>query len=195
MKKQTLNVILNPFIRIAGMKALTWGALGLMASTFLSWASGYHYHGLLHFGPAPNPAWWCYLTEHLIVWLVPSMLFYLGGIIFSHSKIRLVDVLGTVLFAQIPMIVMNLIYCLPPMRVLEQITPETAPAQLLSTPDFHIAILLSMVCLPFLIITLIWMVLALKVSCNLKKAGLWIVGFVGIIGGDIICRWLIGQLY
>ena len=69
--KNKVKLIVNPFIRIAGGQALIWGFLGLIVSTLLCWISGYHYHGLLHFGPAPNPAWWCYLAEHLIVWLIP----------------------------------------------------------------------------------------------------------------------------
>ena len=97
--KNKVKLIVNPFIRIAGGQALIWGFLGLIVSTLLCWISGYHYHGLLHFGPAPNPAWWCYLAEHLIVWLIPALLFYLGGLFLSHSRIRVIDVLGTVLFA------------------------------------------------------------------------------------------------
>ena len=53
MKNQKIEKVVNPFIRIAGTQALLWGALGLVVSTLLSWLSGYHYHGLLHFGPAP----------------------------------------------------------------------------------------------------------------------------------------------
>ena len=85
--KNKVKLIVNPFIRIAGGQALIWGFLGLIVSTLLCWISGYHYHGLLHFGPAPNPAWWCYLAEHLIVWLIPALLFYLGGlsVSFPHS--------------------------------------------------------------------------------------------------------------
>ena len=140
--KKRIEILINPFIRIAGMQALAWGILGLVISTLLSWASGYHYHGLLHFGPAPNPAWWCYLAEHLIVWLVPATLFYLGGLIFSHSKIRIIDVFGTILFAQLPMLVMNLINFLPPMQVLSQIDPTMSTAEILSMPYFHLAIVL-----------------------------------------------------
>ena len=89
--KNKVKLIVNPFIRIAGGQALIWGFLGLIVSTLLCWISGYHYHGLLHFGPAPNPAWWCYLAEHLIVWLIPALLFYLGGLFLSHSRIRVID--------------------------------------------------------------------------------------------------------
>ena len=120
MGNKVIEQIVNPFIRIAGMKALGWGVLGLAVSTWICWISGYHYHGLLHFGPAPNPAWWCYLAEHLI---------------------------------------------------------------------------LSLLGLPFLIVMLVWMFNALKVSCNLKSWQLWTVALVGIIGGDVLCRIVIGWLY
>ena len=134
MGNKVIEQIVNPFIRIAGMKALGWGVLGLAVSTWICWISGYHYHGLLHFGPAPNPAWWCYLAEHLIVWLIPALLFFLGGVFLSHSHIRIVDVLGTVLFAQLPLLVMNLISLLPPMRMLSQMDMNMSPEKLLTSP-------------------------------------------------------------
>lgn len=136
-EKEIVERCVNPFIWIAGMPALLWGVLGLVASTLLSWASGYHYHGLLHFGPAPNPAWWCYLAEHLIVWLVPALIFYLGGIVLSRSRIRIVDVFGTVLFAQIPLIGMNLINILPPMKTLLHLNPNMPPQELLAQGKEH----------------------------------------------------------
>ena len=75
MNKQHLYGLINPFERIAGLEALLWGLAGMVVSTALSFYSGWHYHGLLHFGPAPNPAWWCYAVEHLAVWLIPAVMF------------------------------------------------------------------------------------------------------------------------
>ena len=172
-----------------------WGFLGLIVSTLLCWISGYHYHGLLHFGPAPNPAWWCYLAEHLIVWLIPALLFYLGGLFLSHSRIRVIDVLGTVLFAQLPLLGMNLISLLPAMRMMSQMNMNMSPEEMLAQPYFILAMILTLLGLPFLILTLIWMFNALKVSCNLKQWKLWTVALIGIIGGDVLCRFLIGWLY
>ena len=45
-----------------------------------------------------------------------------GGLFLSHSRIRVIDVLGTVLFAQLPLLGMNLISLLPAMRMMSQIT-------------------------------------------------------------------------
>lgn len=193
--KNKVKLIVNPFIRIAGGQALIWGFLGLIVSTLLCWISGYHYHGLLHFGPAPNPAWWCYLAEHLIVWLIPALLFYLGGLFLSHSRIRVIDVLGTVLFAQLPLLGMNLISLLPAMRMMSQMNMNMSPEEMLAQPYFILAMILTLLGLPFLILTLIWMFNALKVSCNLKQWKLWTVTLIGIIGGDVLCRFLIGWLY
>ena len=193
--KNKVKLIVNPFIRIAGGQALIWGFLGLIVSTLLCWISGYHYHGLLHFGPAPNPAWWCYLAEHLIVWLIPALLFYLGGLFLSHSRIRVIDVLGTVLFAQLPLLGMNLISLLPAMRMMSQMNMNMSPEEMLAQPYFILAMILTLLGLPFLILTLIWMFNTLKVSCNLKQWKLWTVALIGIIGGDVLCRFLIGWLY
>ena len=193
--KNKVKSIVNPIIRITGSKALIWGFLGLIVSTLLCWISGYHYHGLLHFGPAPNPAWWCYLAEHLIVWLIPALLFYLGGLFLSHSRIRVIDVLGTVLFAQLPLLGMNLISLLPAMRMMSQMNMNMSPEEMLAQPYFILAMILTLLGLPFLILTLIWMFNALKVSCNLKQWKLWTVALIGIIGGDVLCRFLIGWLY
>lgn len=193
--KNKVKLIANPFIRIAGGQALIWGFLGLIVSTLLCWISGYHYHGLLHSGPAPNPAWWCYLAEHLIVWLIPALLFYLGGLFLSHSRIRVIDVLGTVLFAQLPLLGMNLISLLPAMRMMSQMNMNMSPEEMLAQPYFVLAMILTLLGLPFLILTLIWMFNALKVSCNLKQWKLWTVALIGIIGGDVLCRLLIEWLY
>lgn len=193
--KNKVKLIVNPFIRIAGGQALIWGFLGLIVSTLLCWILGYHYHGLLHFGPAPNPAWWCYLAEHLIVWLIPALLFYLGGLFLSHSRIRVIDVLGTVLFAQLPLLGMNLISLLPAMRMMSQMNMNMSPEEMLAQPYFVLAMILTLLGLPFLILTLIWMFNALKVSCNLKQWKLWTVALIGIIGGDVLCRLLIAWLY
>lgn len=157
--------------------------IGLSLSWFASFWTG------------PNPAWWCYLAEHLIVWLIPALLFYLGGLFLSHSRIRVIDVLGTVLFAQLPLFGMNLISLLPAMRMMSQMNMNMSPEEMLAQPYFILAMILTLLGLPFLILTLIWMFNALKVSCNLKQWKLWTVALIGIIGGDVLCRFLIGWLY
>lgn len=195
MKKQWMNFLINPFERIAGFQALSWGLLGMVVSTVICYQSGWHYHGLLHFGPAPNPAWWCFAVEHLVVWIVPAVLFYLGGLILSRSRIRLVDVVGTVAFAQLPFILMNLFNLLPPIQNMTKLDMTMPPAEMVAQPGFLLGIWLSVIGMIFLIWGLVWMYKALKVSCNLKGYQLGIFYCVGVFGGDVLCRYLIGMCY
>lgn len=195
MKKLWMNFMINPFERIAGFQALSWGLLGMVVSTVICYQSGWHYHGLLHFGPAPNPAWWCFAVEHLVVWIVPAVLFYLGGLILSRSRIRLIDVVGTVAFAQLPFILMNLFNLLPPIQNMTKLDMTMPPAEMVAQPGFLLGIWLSVIGMIFLIWGLVWMYKALKVSCNLKGYQLGILYCVGVFGGDVLCRYLIGMCY
>ena len=202
MNKRWINFFLNPFERIAGLQALGWGFAGLVLSTALAYATNYHYHGLLHFGPAPNPAWWCFAAEHIIVWLIPALLFYIGGFFLSRSHIRPADVFGTVLFAQIPLIFTNLIAFLPIYKQMAQINPQDTQErqiaqalELIAQPGFWVSIWLSFVILAFVIWMGYWMYKALAVSCNLKGKALGILFCVALFGGDVLCRLIINCLY
>ena len=190
-----IKLLLNPFKKIAGFKALSWGFIGLIAATALSIAANYHYHGLLHFGPAPNNAWWCFAAEHIIVWLVPSILFCIGGMILSGSKIRIIDIFGTTLFAQIPFVIMNLFALPPVVQRAINIDPDMSIQEIAVQPDFIMGMMIIFVSLIFLILALVWMFNALRVSCNLKRGKLAIVYITGIVLGDFICRLIIKQLY
>lgn len=187
--------LFRPFEKIAGWKALGWGVVGTAVSTVLGYYAGYHYHGLLHFGPASNDAWWVYAVERGTVWFVPALLFWIGGLILSRSRIRAVDVFGTVAFAQLPLIGMNLFAFTPPMqrlngydmsRSIEEIAKDT---RLMSDAMF------SLIGVIFLVWALIWMFNALKTSCNLKGARLGIWYALAVIGGDLLCRVVISSFY
>lgn len=195
MKKETLLLLINPFQKIAGFQALNWGLAGLIVSTVLSTATGYHYHGLLHFGPAPNPAWWCFVAEHLIIWLIPSILFYGCTVCFSKSHIRIIDVFGTVLFAQIPFVFMNLFTFIPAVQKSMNIDTNIPLEQIARQPEFIIGSMILLISSIFLILTLIWMYQALRVSGNLKGGKLVAIYIAGIILSDVICRLIIKQLY
>ncbi len=114
---------------------------------------------------------------------------------FSHSRIRAIDVLGTVLFAELPLLGMTLIYLTPPMQMMANMDMSMSPQELLAQPFILPAVILSLLGIPFLLLTLVWLFNALKVSCNLKGWHLWAVVLVGILGGDVLCRMLISHLY
>ena len=195
MKKETLSLLFNPFKKIAGFKALCWGFIGLIASMVLSIVTNFHYQGFLRFGGALKSAWWFFAAEHLAVWLVPATLFYIGGLIFSGSKIRIIDIFGTTLFAQIPFVIMNLFVLPPVVQRAMNIDLNMSLQNIVTDPDYISGTRIFMVSIIFLILTLVWMFNALRVSCNLKGGKLAIVYIVGILLGDFICKLIIKQLY
>lgn len=195
MVKNKVELIMNLFIRIAGGQVSVWGFLGLTVSALLCWTLGRHYRGLPHFGLASNPARWYYLAEHLIVWLIPALLFYLGGFFPSHSRIRMIDVLGIVLFAQLPLFGTNLISLLSAMRMMSQMNMNTSPEETLAQPYSTLAAILILLGLPFLMLTLTRAFSVSKVSYNLRQWRLWTVASIGIIGGDVLRRFPIRRLY
>lgn len=190
-----LTLFLNPFVKIAGGKALLWGLSGMIVSVATAYYSGLHYHGLMHFGSATNDTLPCYAIEHIVVWAVPALIFYIGGLMLSKSNIRIVDVAGTVAFAQLPFILMNLFFLLPPMRHLSQMDFNLPPMELLKQPGILLGLWLSLVSVIFLVWVLVWMFNALKVSCNLKGKKLGILYAAAIIGGDVACRFIIRLFY
>ena len=193
--KKNLSFITNPFDQIAGFKALIWGLFGMTISIVLSYLSGWHYHGLLHFGPAPNSALWCYAIEHIIVWLIPSVFFYIGGLLLSRSKIRLIDVLGTVAFAQLPLLINSLVQLSPPLQQFLIIDTNMPIEEITKQPGYTLGASVSMILVVFLVWTLIWMFKALRISCNLKGFKLTMLYIISIGGGEMIIRYLIRMCY
>ncbi len=185
----------NPFYTIAGWKALAWGLLGMAVATAGSMAAHLHYHGLMHYGSAPNDAWWCYTAEHLVVWLVPAAIFYVAGLLLSPSRIRLIDVLGTTAFAQIPFAVMNLFYLPEQVQTFIALTPEELAGKI-SQESYWLPIVGWLTpSLLFLAVVLCWLAVALKTSCNLRGWRLLLGYAAGIIGGDMACRLIISLMY
>ena len=196
MMNEVLKFIKNPFYRVAGYTSLVWGVAGMVVSTAIAYWGCIHFHGLLHYGGAPNEAWWCFVVEHLAVWLVPSVLIYISSLFLSRSHVRPVDVLGTVAFAQLPFVLLSLCMALPPVREVVTIQSLQAVEQLLYETGWILSVVwIGAVGLLMSIWVLYWIFRAIAISCNLRGRNLWIVFILGAFVGDILCRYLIGLCY
>lgn len=191
MNRQSL--FFNPFTKIAGWQALLWGLAGLVISAIIGYAAKTHYHGMLNFGIAFNNSAWLFFAERFVVWLVPAIILYIAGLIFSKSGIRPVDVFGTMAFAQLPLIAMNPL-TMPIMKMgYERFINSTKG--LPDDSNLFVTVILSIFLVLFLVMALIWMFNAAKVSCNLKGWKLWVSYLLAIIGGDVLCRIIISAMY
>ncbi len=197
----TWKTFFSPAEKIAGSRALLWGVAGLAVSALCAVFNGMHPNGLLNFVPRPADAAWLSLVEYLIIWLVPAAVFYGLGAALSSSRVRAIDVLGTTAFALLPLVAVNLTQLLPPIRaVYDELTAAVLGGAQLDmariiavtlNPLFMLHILLLMAAL---VLMMIWLFKAVKVSCNLKGGRLWTVFLVGVLGGDLLCKLLIGLI-
>ena len=194
------KTFLRPFERIAGGRALLFGLAGIVLSILSSVATGFKLNGLLQYRLSVDVAWWSLAAEHLVVWLIPALLFWGGGLILSKSRIRLLDVLGTTAFAQLPLLPMIWYNMLPPIRsVLLEMDAILRSGNLpsvawMSQAQVQTGMLLMIVGIVFMVWMLIWMYNALRVSCNLKGGAAVGVYVVGVVIGDLLCRIVIGLL-
>jgi hypothetical protein len=199
--KNCWKTFISPFDKVAGARALAVGVGGLVVSIVLSIFSGLHAHGLLHYGYAPVDDWWVHAVEYIVIWLVPAVIIWGLGAALSRSRIRPVDIFGTVAFSLLPLVVMNLLWFLPAMKQLLELAASptdllTQMQSLMFDPSFLVPMTVaSLIMCVAMVLMLVWLFRAVKVVCNLSGWRLWTVYLVGVVGGDIVCRILIGLMY
>lgn len=100
-KPATYKWLFNPFRYIAGGKALLIGLISMFLASVVSYFSKTHFDGAIdiHFGAGGSYS--IFLLEQCVAWISLTGLFYLIGLIFSKSKIRFIDVAGTIAMARV----------------------------------------------------------------------------------------------
>lgn len=178
-----ITFLFKPFIRIAGVQALLLGLLVISITAVVCSYGHCHFDGLLdtHIG-APKPML-VYFCESLIDWFSVSCTFYVAGLIFSSSKIRIIDVMGTSALARWPMLLLALI----------SLYPFHQPKGI---HDISVGLIcFSLVALVFTIWMIVLLYQAFVISCNMK-GGKAIGSFIGaIILAELFSKFIIFKLY
>jgi len=186
MKQQKSSWLLNPFLRIAGAQALGIGLAAMALTATLAYLGAIHLDGILDLHYCGEAHWSIYFWEGLINWGIMVVLLYLSGAVFSDSKIRLIDVLGTHALARFPFLVMVGVALLTASST-KQVTAYImstlhGAGELMAVSAGHWAvfILSTAVSLLTLVWAIIWMYRAYSVSCNLQgKKG--IISFIAVL--------------
>jgi hypothetical protein len=177
LKQMKINYLYNPFTRIAGLKSLITGLFALLLTTYLSFWTGTHFNGLSNIDFAKDSGFIFFLVEHLSSWISISIFFYLSGLFLSKSKIRVIDILGTLLFARIPLIITPLIRIFP---FFQSFVFQSWEMYLI---------------LGIYLFSLIWTIILLfngfKISCNLKNVKLITSFIISLIIAEITTRLII----
>jgi len=172
------TLLFNPFVYLAGGRALALGLAGILAAGAASLPSRTHFDGVLdaHVGGHASPLF--ILAEGFIDWFSLALVLAVCGKLVSTTAFRLIDVFGTQALARWPTIFIALL-TLPPAflnysnALLAQVlrNPLQLPPMNGDAIYFFTATLLM---LPIVVWMVALMYNAYAVSCNIRglRAGL-----------------------
>lgn len=195
--KETFSFLINPFVRIAGGKALSIGLIVFVVSILLAYCGNMVFDGVVdaHFSKDIN------LLRAFIIPTVALVIFivslYIAGRLLSKSSIRFIDVAGTVTLARAPYLLISLAVLIPGVY-----DYNVTIAQNLLTQSFsEISVMQWLVFFLFIAVTMIasiWFVIlaykAFSVSCNISGSK-GIIGYiVALLFSEIVAGVVIYQL-
>lgn len=175
--------IFNPFVYIAGFKALILGLVAMLITAPIAFYGRVHFDGAIDLHVGAKTAYWLYLAEPLLAWIIVAITFYLTGIILSKSKIRFIDFIGTTALARVAMLPGAIISLLPP---IQHLSPENM------TPAMVLASIL-------LLVPMIWLIALLYnafiISANIK-GGKAIIGFItALVLAEVISKMALHYIF
>lgn len=190
--------LFNPFARVAGGKALGWGAAAIAAAAVTGFFGHTHFDGVLdnHTG-APAPLW-LFLAEGVVDWLCLAGILLAAGRIISRTAFRTIDVLGTQALARWPAFAMTLI-ALPP--VFRRFGNDLAAQALRGGPirfqgtDAAMFIILLVLMIPFYFWMIVLMYKAFSVACNVKGVKAIATFIAALVVAEILSKLIITALF
>jgi hypothetical protein len=103
------SMLINPFQKIAGSKALLIGLILMVVMSIVGAFANIYYDGSLGYFLAHNlktgmkPNFWLLFYQNMIGTLTLASLFFITALFFRQKKIRFIDFFGTVALARYPM--------------------------------------------------------------------------------------------
>jgi hypothetical protein len=200
-KRKLSTWLFNPFLYVAGAKALLIGWTAILLAGFLASLSKTHFDGVLdmHTGIAAPSG--IFLAEGFVDWICLTVALLIAGRIMSRTSFRTIDLAGTQALARWPTVLVSLI-ALPPgyqrfsAHLIEQFLKRGERIEFAGADAFvFAAVVLGMILL------LCWMVLLMyrsySVSCNLRGAKA-VLSFIGaLIVAEILSKaawyWFLNQ--
>lgn len=185
---------INPFQRIAGIQALLVGGLVCLAQVLESYFFQTRFDGVLdiHFGVVSTIG--SAISEMIISVLSISLIFGLCGKLLISKKMRWVDLLGTITFARIPLLIIPFFNLTGYFSTLSSkmesgVKKGTVPS-LVSTEIVWLTII-GLVSTLVLIWYVTWLFQALKTSTNGKGIKFTII-FIGcLILAEMLSKFLL----
>lgn len=183
--------LFNPFVYIAGVRALLIGGGIMIITAVVAFYSRAHFDGALdmHCG-APTQFWqsWLESSIDLASLVIP---FYILGRIFSDTTVRLIDIVGTVALARWPMLLMALLAFMPVPYPTGDMPSMNEIFKLLANPYFIVQVILT---IPLIVWNVALLYNAYSVSTNLKKSKAVVTFIAGLIIAEVLSKVTLAEL-
>ena len=183
--RKPVTLLFNPFVYIAGGKALGLGLAAILVASLLGSLSNTHFDGVLDTHMGAHAPLWFFLAEGLVDWLSLAVVLLAAGKLISRTAFRAVDVIGTQALARWPTLLVSLV-TLPPgvQRFTNDLVQQfLKPGQggHFNPADAVVFGIAVVVMIPALCWMIYLMYKAYSVSCNVKGAkgiGTFIAGLI-----------------
>lgn len=198
-KKRVITWLFNPFMYIAGAKALVIGLIAIAAAAFISSMVNVHLDGVLDLHIGKVTPLWIYFAEGFINWLCMTIVLVCAGFILKGISFRVIDVASTQALARWPMVLSAISGLLPVnQRVMDELVKVAQnPNQPLTVEPIDFALYAAAMII--IMVMLVWMVAlmyrAYTVSCNLKGAKGVISFIIALLIAETASKFAIWPLY
>jgi len=108
-----VDVFINPFKYIAGFKSLAIGVIVFTVAIYIGVLNKVHFDGVIDIHAGAKAPLWFFFAEAYVSWFIFSLFLYVGSLIISKSKIRIIDIFGTQALAKVPLIFISVICFIP----------------------------------------------------------------------------------
>jgi len=191
---KTRQLLTNPFVTIAGAKALIYGLAALVLTSITGYFWQTRFDGVLdiHFG-IQHP-YHIYLFDLVISYVTLALVLYLAGLIFSRSGIRMIDVAGTVALARAPLLLAPLANTFSHSEAISEYMLGMLAGDEIAPPEFWQSALFGLSTLIIIALTIYVIILtyrAFSISVNLKGNRAVLIFIMGILVSEVVSKILI----
>ncbi|MBV6646157.1 MAG: hypothetical protein KI790_11950 [Cyclobacteriaceae bacterium] len=175
-----ISLVLNPYNRLAGIRAIFLGLIIHIVLTSISFYSGTHINSNLFFKLASDTPFWYFLAEMSLHASLNILGLIVTGYLLSRTQFRLIDIIGTALFSRAPLVLLPAARLIPAFK-----------SFYVTSPVIYILILIF-------IVSVIWSITllynAFKISCN-PKSKFTNIGFIAaMLLSEGISQFIIYQI-
>ena len=186
------KLLFNPFIKVAGSRALVYGLIIILLSSLIAYFSHTCFDGIIDVHFSSYRLLSVKIFEGLLNWASLSIVFYFISLLITGSSVRFIDVTGTMALSRFPMLISALIGFV----MMKNKAAEYLSWKLLNIGDeitLHIGdIIVFLISLILVLICIIWTVAlmynAFKVSANAKGQKSIIAFIIGLIISEILVK-------